>query len=492
MESSDVIIVGGGVGGLVAGALAAESGARVILLEQADNLGGCAATFFRRGYLFDAGATIGSGFHPDGPMHWLAGRLDIRWPTCPLPVAWEYCDGDLTVSLDRNGENVLQRFPQSESFWREQTEVAGCLWRWLASLLALYGQNRFQQAKGAAATLSSEIMSIGILRLATMTVGQWLRRHGLAANKAFCRFIDAQLLISAQTTSAHCNALFAAMALDLPKRSPCTLDGGMGRIAEILSQVIAAKGGHVMLGERVTSLVVTGSKISEVVTTRDRYQGKEVIVNGSSALLDHLLSADVPESWPEQARAAWGAFILHLGVDQGVMTGRPCDHLQLLHPDSNGLAEGRSLFLSASPSADESRAPVGKRAVSLSTHTAVASWWRAWQQGPRAYGDLKMEYTRRVLDLAEQYVPGLGRGIGLCLAGTPVTYARYTGRHLGLVGGYAQTRVWPPRQELHGLKNCTLVGDHCFPGQSIAGVTVGAALAVDRLMRRLSSQRRRG
>jgi hypothetical protein len=42
----------------------------------------------------------------------------------------------------------------------------------------------------------------------------------------------------------------------------------------------------------------------------------------------------------------------------------------------------------------------------------------------------------------------------------------------------------PPRQRCFGLANCTLVGDHSFPGQSLAGVTVGAALAADRLLRR--------
>jgi hypothetical protein len=42
----------------------------------------------------------------------------------------------------------------------------------------------------------------------------------------------------------------------------------------------------------------------------------------------------------------------------------------------------------------------------------------------------------------------------------------------------------PPRQRCFGLDNCTLVGDHSFPGQSLAGVTVGAALAADRLLRR--------
>lgn len=481
----DVIIVGGGIGGLAAGALLAESGVKVLLLEQAASVGGCAATFFRRGYRFDAGATIGSGFHSGGPMQWLADRLDLQWPTRPLPVAWEYCDGDLAVPLDCAGNRVLQMFPESRAFWREQAEAANSLWRLSACLLELYGQTGTGRMKGIGACLAPLMMGRKVFRLAMMTAGQWLRSYGLAANTPFCRFIDAQLLISAQTTAGHCNALFAAMALDLPKRSPCTLDGGIGMIGEILSQALGKRGGQVILGEKVRLLTVQGQKVDEVVTDHGRYRGKEVMVNGSSALLGRLLSRRIAESWAGEARANWGAFILHLGVDDAVMTNRTADHLQLLRPDSAVLGEGNSLFISASPLADGSRAPAGKRALSLSTHTNLAPWWQAWSQGHDGYRIKKEEYAGKVLELAERYLPGLRQATDVCLAGTPVTYSRYTGRHLGLVGGYAQTGIRAPRQELYGLKNCTLVGDHCFPGQSIAGVTVGAALAVDGLLRRL-------
>ena len=52
------------------------------------------------------------------------------------------------------------------------------------------------------------------------------------------------------------------------------------------------------------------------------------------------------------------------------------------------------------------------------------------------------------------------------------SYDRLSSRHLGLVGGYAQTSWLPPRQRRFGLDNCTLVGDHSFPGQSLAGPMV--------------------
>jgi phytoene dehydrogenase-like protein len=223
------------------------------------------------------------------------------------------------------------------------------------------------------------------------------------------------------------------------------------------------------------------------VTEKGSYLAKEVVVNGSSATLALLLGKQPTSAGGGKVsdRTAWGAFILHLGVENSTMGERPGDHLQLLRPESIGLAEGNSLFLSASPSSDPTRAPSGKRALTLSTHTRVDPWWQAWRQGKEAYQSLKAEYTEAALNVAAGYIPGMRQGMDFCLAGSPVTYARYTGRHLGLVGGYTQTRLRAPEQNLFGLKNCTLVGDNSFPGQSMAGVTVGATMAVDGLRRRL-------
>ncbi|MBU1057536.1 MAG: NAD(P)/FAD-dependent oxidoreductase [Proteobacteria bacterium] len=484
VNTYDVIIIGGGIGGLVAAALLADKGARVLLLEQATTTGGCAATFSHRGYRFDAGATIGCGFHSRGPMQWVADRLAIKWPLYPLSVAWKYNDGVSEIDLDPKQEMLRKRFPESTAFWLEQAAVANTLWDLTNGLLSQYGRKRFSQARFLASSLSS-IPGSRCIMLATMTVSQWLKRHGLHGNKAFCRFIDAQLLISAQTTARKCNALFAALALDLPRQSPCSISGGTGTVAEILSQAIGLRGGEIHLQEKVIALTTRNRRIKEVISTRANYQGREVIVNGSSASLAALLGRTLPSSWKDRSRALWGAFILHLGISQESLLGHTFQHLQLVRPKTDNLAEGDSLFLSLSHPTDQIRAPQGKRALTVSTHTKVPPWWHAKERGKKEYSALKSLYTEKAMGLLYHYLPGLEDNIELSLAGTPVTYQRYTGRHLGLVGGYAQTGLLAPRQKRYRLKNCSLVGDHRFPGQSIAGVTIGAAMAVDHLLRRL-------
>ena len=58
MSDYDVIVIGAGGGGVSAGAVLANQGHRVLVLEQSDLVGGCCSTFEREGYRFDIGASI--------------------------------------------------------------------------------------------------------------------------------------------------------------------------------------------------------------------------------------------------------------------------------------------------------------------------------------------------------------------------------------------------------------------------------------------------
>ena len=51
----DIIIVGSGLGGLVAGAKLAKEGKKVLLIEQHSVVGGCSSTFTRKGFTVDVG-----------------------------------------------------------------------------------------------------------------------------------------------------------------------------------------------------------------------------------------------------------------------------------------------------------------------------------------------------------------------------------------------------------------------------------------------------
>ena len=78
----DVVIVGAGIGGLVSAALLADSGMRVLVVEQHYVVGGYCSSFFRKGFSFDAA----SHFYPLlGNPQSITGKLLRR---LGIPTEW--------------------------------------------------------------------------------------------------------------------------------------------------------------------------------------------------------------------------------------------------------------------------------------------------------------------------------------------------------------------------------------------------------------------
>ncbi|MFU8771852.1 MAG: hypothetical protein ACNA8H_05470, partial [Anaerolineales bacterium] len=130
------------------------------------------------------------------------------------------------------------------------------------------------------------------------------------------------------------------------------------------------------------------------------------------------------------------------------------------------------VFLSISPEWDAGRAPHGKRALTLSTHTNLNPWWDLFSKDRLGYKALQTDYTERLLSAGEQILPGLRQAAELVLPGSPVTFQRFTRRAWGWVGGFPQTNLlhaWGPRL----MPGLWMVGDSIFPGQSVAATALG-------------------
>jgi len=115
----------------------------------------------------------------------------------------------------------------------------------------------------------------------------------------------------------------------------------------------------------------------------------------------------------------------------------------------------------------------------------VQAWWDILKRDPAAYEARKAEYAEKILTNIDRALPGFSSAIVLTMPGTPITYQFYTGRHLGMVGGFPQTSLFKARSPRTGIPNIRLVGDSIFPGQSTAGVTLGAIRVAQDALRHL-------
>src|SRR5687768_11770452 len=85
-ETYDLVVVGGGMGGLATAALAQRRGLRTALLEAHTKLGGCAGYFARGPYSFDAGATALMGLDAGEPIGDLLHLLDVDFQAARTPA----------------------------------------------------------------------------------------------------------------------------------------------------------------------------------------------------------------------------------------------------------------------------------------------------------------------------------------------------------------------------------------------------------------------
>lgn len=466
------MIIGAGAAGLTAAAMLVLDGASVTVLEQHNAVGGCASSFVRNGVKFDVGATLAAGFGPRGVHQRCFDALGVQIKAervdpamvVHLPGAKVTRFGDARWRAER-----LRVFgDDAEAFWSEQEYIADRAWDFAARFPMLPVDQ-----PGIVSFLSAlRPRHVPLIRYLGRSVVSIMPRD----HARLRRFIDAQLLITAQATAADADLLYGATALDLAREGVYHLPQGIAQISTQLARGVRKHGGKIAYRTRALHISTDDSgTVTGVETDVGFFPASSIIsslpVRDTLDLLDADLAATMTAK-VDQMPARFGAFMAYVAMRPDVIPPDAVLHHQVVTTDDGPLGEGRSVFCSLSLPGE--RAPAGMRAITISTHTDVAHWELADFDGQIA--EEKARLGSRLLDVLESIFPGARDGIAAVEYATPLTFARYTGRSRGLVGGLPQ-KPWLANigaiSHVSGVPGLALCGDTTFPGQS----TVGAALS---------------
>lgn len=484
----DVAIVGSGFGGLATALRLAEQGAKVVLCETLAYPGGCASTFSHRGYSFETGATLFSGLGPGQLFHRWNTAHDLGLDFQTLDPVVEMRTPGWRLAIPPRREALIERMtaepgaPRQElqDFFAYQKKVADGLWALLddPDLLPPFRLAALGRHVSRAASY------LPLARFMGRPLSAVLRHFKLQDYQPLRIYLDALCQITVQCGLDEAEAPFALGTMDYYFRGTGHVRGGVGRLAWGMVEAIRRLGGEVSFLDRVKRISAQPDGGFSVETRRGELRARKVVANTLPQGLRRLVP-ELPSSLPwldklqTQVVSGWGACMLYRVISSAQDEAIP-HHLELIHRPDAPFLEGNHIFCSTSEDGDGGTEP-GQRTLTVSTHIdagALAAMGKAEQAA-------KVEAVQnRMVETLEALAPESFKHPVFAITASPRTYARFTGRDLGWVGGV-------PRR--HGLGNYRhlippavipglhLVGDSVFPGQSTLATALGGYKLAERL-----------
>src|SRR2546421_2441209 len=491
----DVVVVGGGIGGLTTAALLAARGVGVCLVERESRAGGCASTVEHSGHSFETCAGLYASWQP-GDVH---ERVFDELPVAP-PLVREVSPAytvrmpggeDVHVGGAVGEFNAILRasFPEcaeaAVAFYREATEIADALQRAARRVPALATVSKLQRIRLAASEprLAPRILA---------AQGDTAARRLVGTSPRFRRFVDAQLQIFAQVPSDECAHLYAAVALAQPLRGMYAIGGGAQSLADALVESIKRSGGTVRLDTTALRLAFDSQGRAAGVTllSGETVGARRAVVSNLTVwdTYGKLVGAD---RTPAALRArlknlrGWGAYQIFVSLDEDAARRLPSDQVLALADWQEGEAfdAERALFMFSAAPAWDARAPAGKRAAAVSSFTDAEAWF-AFHTDESEHEEKDARALEELWARVHAALPELGAGAEVLETATPRTFYERTRRRLGMVGGVGQSlEAFGANALTHRttVQNLFMVGDTVFPGNGVAAVTHSALIVADEI-----------
>ncbi|MBI4664984.1 MAG: NAD(P)/FAD-dependent oxidoreductase [Nitrospinae bacterium] len=509
----DVVVAGGGLGGLTAGAILAKRGKKVLLVEKHNVVGGCAVTFRRKDLLVEATLHEMDGLDKNDIKPAIINELGISSSVefIRVPEFYRVVKGSLDFVMPDNVEaaaaKLIKQFPREhkgiEKFFRVISDMGAWMatipmepWRLLLRLpfyFPFWYYHIFRYMKKDVGSFVDSIISDEDLKLILMAnVGYYhddpyelgMVYYGVAQGSYF-------------SGGGH------------------YIKGGSQQLSNAMAKVITDNGGEVLTRNEVTRVVLengraTGVKYRKTSKTHPE-RHKEIFAEADVVIanlpLPNLINHMMPDYRNEKFKARMGAMalpgsatIVFLGFSRPLkgignkcystfVCGDTVDSIKQIKEDSrNADYKSKSYAFVEYGMIDSGLAPEGKSVGSIAIGDDISNWEGLSREEYKAKKD---EVARIFIDRLDKLVPGAKELVIYSEVATPVTIKRYTGNPKGVFYGFAQTvgqDMMSRPISIPGVDNLLISSAWGLPGGGLSGVIIGGNFCADKARRILDKK----
>lgn len=477
-----VAVIGSGMGALTTACLLAKQGLQCTIFEQNYLPGGCTSSYWRKGFVFESGATTLVGLDKNMPLRYLLDEIgiDIQPIALEIPMQVHLKNGKILTrhkNLDAWIEEAEQAFGKKNQrkFWEFCFRVSQFVWETSLKQTA-FPPSRFSDLVSCAKNATAkQFRYAGYSFFST----QWLlKQYDLLENQDFVDFVNEQLLITAQNGMEEVNVLFGATALCYTNSTNYYMQGGLINLVNPLIAYLKARGSMLKLREEVQTIQLQDTKY-HIQTNKENYEFDFVVsgipINNTVQIYDNGYAQKIKHKILESKQLN-SAFQMGIGFQLSDNQIFDCIHHQIHLPEPLIQIGSKSIFISLNHPQDKSRCDMPNQAVaSVSTHIA----------DPQNH---QIQDKKAIEDYILAFLESKGffkkENIIYTHSSAQKSWQKWTGREFGFVGGYPQLMKVKPWQMLEARldgKKAYLCGDTAYPGQGIPGTVLSGIIAFEKM-----------
>ena len=486
-----IIIIGGGLGGLFTGALLTKEGYRVTVLEKNATIGGGLQTFHRGGMTFETGMHMLGGLRPGGSVHKICHYLGIADQLQLRDV-----DHDCMDSITYQSDGMTYRIPEGrEAFTAYFVQLfpheAQAIRDYVESLYRIANEVDFFYLRSGNRALLSH--SDQFFWSVTQLIDHYIKDPRLRDILAYMNPMYGGV---AGHTPAYIHALINVLYISGPSR----FIGGSQQLSDALARVIADGGGQVLNGEQVTAIHVDKDRFCTSVTTAKGHEfSADYYISAihPSRIVDMADDGAFPKSYCMRVACipnTYSAFTVYIKFREDTFPyinhtcyfqddyGYVWKHSEY---DANDEAWPHGFMYMTSADA-ECQQYATKMIVNCLMPFSAVKQWENTKVGHRGsdYEQWKQRLIERVFWRLEQLHPGIRQCVDEVWSSSPLTIRDYFGQPEGALYGVrkdcqnimlSQLPIWTK------VKNLLLTGQN-INLHGICGVPLTAVNTVEALV----------